>query len=86
MEEVDYTGAQSLCNNILPTIEIFKVNGKYELYSHLSISKKEELQRIHGKKISWLEHQPKDHTTQSRRESHDSEVSDIKLSLFQLHD
>ena len=37
LEEVDYSGPQSLSNNVLPPLGIFKVNGKYELYSHVSI-------------------------------------------------
>ena len=39
-EEVDYSGPQSLSSNSLPPLGIFKIHGKYELYSHLSSSKK----------------------------------------------
>ena len=48
-KEVDYTGPLSLSSNILPPLGIFKIHGKYELYSHLSSSEKEDLQKIHGK-------------------------------------
>ena len=62
-EEVDYCGPLSLSNNILPPLGIFKIHGKYELYSHLSSSEKEDLQMIHGKRLSRLEPQIKEHTT-----------------------
>ena len=51
LEEVDYSGPQSFSNDVLSSLGIFKVGGKYELYSNLSVTKKEELQRLHGKKI-----------------------------------
>ena len=41
--EVDFSGPLSLSSNILPPIGIFKIHGKYELYSHLSSSEKEDL-------------------------------------------
>ena len=46
---------------------------------------KEERQRIHGKKITCLEPQPKGHTIQLGLESLDSEVSEMKLSVLKLH-
>ena len=49
-------------------------------------SEKEDLQKIHGKKIFRLEPQINDHTTHSRLESLDYEVSNIKISLLELHD
>ena len=86
LEEMDYSGPQSLSNNVLPPLGIFKVNYKYELYSHLSISEKEDLQKIHGKKLTRREPQLKEHTTLSRLQSLDSEVSEIKMSILVLHD
>ena len=38
LEEVDYFGPRSLSSTVLPTLGMFKVNDKYELYSHLSLS------------------------------------------------
>ena len=55
LEEVDYSGPQSFSNNVLPPLGIFKVEGKYELYSNLAVTKKEELQKLHGKKIGRLD-------------------------------
>ena len=63
LEKVDYSGPQFNFSNVLPPLGIFKVYGKYGLYSHLSVSKKEDLQKIHGKKLSYLEPQLKEHTT-----------------------
>ena len=86
LEEVDYSGPQSFSNNILPPLGIFKVGG-YELYSNLSVTVKEELQKLHGKKIGRLEpHRKENHTTHSRLESVDSDVCEIKVSLLALHD
>ena len=51
------------------------------------MTEKEELHKLHGKKIGWLESHSKDnHTTHSRLDSLDSEVCDIKMSLLELHD
>ena len=87
LEEVDYSGPQSFSNNILPPLGIFKVGGKYELCTNLSVTEKEELQKLHGKKIGRLEpHSKESHTTHSRLESLDSEVCEIKVSLLELHD
>ena len=47
---------------------------------------KENLQKIHGKRLSRLEPQLKQNTTHSRLESLDFEVCEIKVSLFELHD
>ena len=66
LEEVDYSSPQSLSSNVLSPLDIFKIHGKYELYSHLSLSEKEDLLKIHGKKISRLEPRLKEHTTLSR--------------------
>ena len=66
LEEVDYSGPQSLSRNVLPPLGSFKVHGKYELSSHLSLSDKEDLQKIHGKKLSRLESRLKEHDTHSR--------------------
>ena len=55
LEEVDYSGPQSFLNNVLTPLGIFKVEGNYELYSNLSVTEKEELQKLHGKKIGRLE-------------------------------
>ena len=66
LEEVDYSGPQSLSSNILPPLGLFKVHGKYELCSHLYVSEKEDLQKIHGKKLSRLEPRLKEHDTHSR--------------------
>ena len=49
LEEVDYSGSQSLSSNVLPPLGIFKVHGKYEFYSHLCWSKNEDLQKIYDK-------------------------------------
>ena len=65
-EGVDYSGPLSLSSNILLPLGIFKIHGKYELYSHSSSSEKEDLQKIHGKRLSRLEPQLKEHTTFSR--------------------
>ena len=87
LEEVDYSGPQSFSNNVLSSLGIFKVGGKYELYSNLSVIEKEELQKLHGKKIGQLEpHSKKNQTTHSRLESLDSAVCEIKVSLLELHD
>ena len=87
LEEVDYSGPQSFSNNVLSSLGIFKVGGKYELYSNLSVTEKEELQRLHGKKIGRLEpHSKENQTTHSRLESLDSEVCEMKVSLLELHD
>src|SRR5688572_16170025 len=72
LEEVDYSGPQSPSSNVLPPLGIFKINGKYKLYSHLSLFEKEDLQKIHGKKLSRLKPQLKEHTTHSRLQSLDS--------------
>ena len=85
-EEVDYSGPVSVSSNILRLLGIFKIHGKYELYSHLSSSDKEDLQKIHGKRLSRLEPQLKEHTTLSRLQSLDLEVSELKTSLVDLHD
>ena len=63
LEEVDYSGPQSLFNNVLPLLGILKIHGKYEFYSCLSLSKKEDLQKIHGKNRSRLEPQFKEHAS-----------------------
>ena len=55
LEDIDYCGPVSLSSNLLPPLRIFKIHGKYELYSHLSSSEKEDLQKIHGKRLSRLE-------------------------------
>ena len=55
LEEVDYFGPQTYSNNVMTPLGIFKVGGKYELYSNLSMIEKKELQKLHGKKIVWLE-------------------------------
>ena len=87
LEEVDYYDPQSFSNNILLPLGIFKVGGKYELYSNLSVTEKKKLQKLHGKKIGRLEpHSKENHTTHSRLESLDSEVCEIKVSLLELHD
>ena len=86
LEEVDFSGPQFLSSNVLPPLGIFKVHGKYELYSQLSLSEKEDLQKIHGKRLSHLEPQLKEHTTLSRFQSLDSEVSEMKISILDLHD
>ena len=52
----------------------------------MSAVEKEELKKIHGKKLSRLEPQLKDYTTHTRLESLDLEVSELKLSLLDLHD
>ena len=85
-EDVDYSGPVSLSSNILPPLEIFKIYGKYELYSHLSSSEKEDLQKIHGKRLSRLEPKLNEHTTLSRLSSLDLEVSEMKTSVHDLHD
>ena len=85
-EEVNYSGPLTLSNNILPPLGIFKINGKYELYSHLSSTDKEDLLKIHGKRLSRLEPHIKEHTTLSRLQSLDLEVGGIKTSLLDLHD
>ena len=86
LEEVNYSGPQSLSSNVLPPLGIFKVHGKYELCSHLSLSEKEDLQKIHGKRLSRLEPQLKEHTTYSHLLPLDSKVSEIKMSILDLHD
>ena len=58
----------------------------YELYSHLSSFDKEDLQKIHGKRLSRLDPHIKEHTTLSRLQSLDLEVSEMKTSLLDLHD
>ena len=78
-EEVDYSGPVSVSSNILRLLGIFKIHGKYELYSHLSSSEKEDLQKVHDKRLSRLEPQLKEHTTLSRLQSLDLEVSEMKL-------
>ena len=52
----------------------------------MSLSEKEDLQKIHGKKLSRFESQLKEHTTLSRLQSLDSEVSEMKMSILGLHD
>ena len=87
LEEVDYSGTQSFSNNVVTPLGIFKVGCKYELYSNLSVTEKEELQKLNGKNIFQLEpHSKVNHTTHSLLQSLDSEVSNIKLSLLELHD
>lgn len=86
MEEVDYFVPQSLSSNVLPPLGIFKVNGMYELYLHLSIFENEDVQKIHGKKLSRLEAQLKEQTTHSRLQSLDFEVSEMKMSILVIHD
>ena len=87
LEEVDYSSPQSFSNNVLSSLGIFKVGGKYELYSNLSMTEKEELQRLHGKKIVRLEsHSKENQTTHFCLESLDFEVYGIKVSLLELHD
>ena len=70
-----------LRNNALPyanlsTIIFYHFNLLSDLeevdYSHLSLTEKEDLQKIHGKKLSRLEPQLKEHTTHSRLQSFDS--------------
>ena len=75
-----------MSSNILPLLGIFTIHGKYELYSHLSSSEKEDLQKNHGKRLSRLKPQLKEHTTLSRRQSLDFEVNEMKTSLLDLHD
>ena len=85
--EVDYSCPQSLSSNVLPPLGIFKVHVKYELYLHLFVSNKDDLQKIHGKKLSRLElAQLKEHTTHSHLQSLVSEVSEMKMSILGLHD
>ena len=86
MEEVDSSGPQSLSSNVLPPLGIFKINGKYVLYSHLSVFEKEDLQKMHRKKLSRLEPKLKEHTTHLRLQSLDSEVGEMKMSILVLHD
>ena len=87
LEEVDYSGPQSFSNNVLSSLGIFKVGGKYELYSNLSMTEKEELQKLHGKKIGRLEPYSKENqTTHSRLMSLDFKVCEIKVSFLELHD
>ena len=52
----------------------------------MSSSGKEDLQKVHGKRLSRLEPQLKEHNTLSRLQSLDLEVSEIKTSLLNLHD
>ena len=86
-EEVEYFGPQSFSNNVQTSLGIFKVESKYELYSNLSVTTIEELQKLHGKKIGRLEPPSKEsYTTHSCLESLDSEVCEIKVSLLELHD
>ena len=84
--EVDYSGPLSLSSEILSPLGIFKIHGKYELYSHLTSTEKEDLQKIHGKRLSRLEPHIKEHTTFSRLQSLDLEVGEMKSSLLDLHD
>ena len=86
LEEVDCSGPISLSTEILPPLGIFKVDGKYELYSNLSSTDKEDLQKIHGKRLTRLEPHIKEHTTLSRLQSLDLEVGEMKSSLLALHD
>ena len=46
LEEVDYFGPQSFSNSVLTPLEIFKVGDKYELYSNISVTKKEGVTEI----------------------------------------
>ena len=85
-EEVDCSGPISLSSEILPSLGIFKVNHKYELYSNLSTADKEDLQKIHGKRLTRLEPHIQTHTTLSRLQSLDLEVGEIKSSLLILDD
>ena len=85
-EEVDCSGPISLSSEILPPLCIFKVNDKYELYSNLSSADKEDLQKIHGKRLTRLEPPNQVHTTLSRLQSLDLEVGEMKSSLLTLHD
>ena len=85
-EEVDCSGPISLSSEILPPLGIFKVNHKYELYSNLSTTDKEDLQKIHGKRLTRLEPHIQTHTTLSRLQSLDLEVGEIKSSLLILDD
>ena len=62
------------------------MHGKYELYSNLSSSDKEDLQKIRGKRLSRLEPHIQEHTTLSRLQSLDLEVGEMKSSLIDLHD
>ena len=86
LEDVDYSGPVSLSSNILPPLGIFKIHGKYKLYLHLSSYEKEDLQKIHGKRLSRLEPQLKEQTTLSRLQSLELEVSELKTSVLDLHD
>ena len=52
----------------------------------MSLSEKEDIQKIHHKNLSRLELQLKEHTTLSRLMSLDSEVSEIKMFILDLHD
>ena len=63
----------------------FKVGGKYELYSNLSVTESGVTEIAWQKDIGRLESHSKDsHTT--RLDSLDSEVCDIKMSLLELYD
>ena len=86
VEEVDCSGPISLSAEILPSLGIFKVHDKYELYSNLSSDDKEHLQKLHGKRLNRLEPLIKEHTTLSRLQSLDMEVGEMKSSLHALHD
>ena len=52
----------------------------------MSSCEKEDLQKIHGKRFSRLDPHIKEHTTLSRLQSLDLEVSEMKTSLLDLHD
>ena len=86
VEEVDCSGPISLSSEILPSLGIFKIHDKYELYSNLSSNDKENLQKVHGKRLNRLEPLIKEHTTLSRLQSLDLEVGEMKSSLLALHD
>ena len=47
---------------------------------------KEDLQKMHGKKLSRLKIQLKEHTTLSRLQPLNSEVCEMKISILYLHD
>ena len=86
MEEVDHSGPMSLSKDSLPALGIFKVNGKYDLFSNLSCDEKDNLRKIHGKRLSRLEPHLKEHTTISYLQSLEVEVGEVKTSLLDLHD
>ena len=86
LEEVDNCGPISLSKDSLPALGIFKIDGKYELYSNLSSAVKDNLQKIHGKRLSRLEPHIKEHTTISHLQSLELEVREVKTSLLELHD